>query len=72
MGILDILIIFIVFAVVWLGTQILWKVIEGKMILKQQERCMDLAYSKGIRLAAQALNEWRNMKELIKRGSDKM
>ncbi|MHC1722238.1 MAG: hypothetical protein AB9836_03420 [Aminipila sp.] len=72
MGILDILIIFIVFAVVWLGTQILWKVIEGKMILKQQERCMDLAYSKGIRLIARGLNEWRTMKELVKHGSDRM
>lgn len=72
MGISDILIIFMVFAVVWLGVQIAWKVIEGKMLLKQQERCMDLAYSKGVRLIAKALNEWRNMKELVKHGSDKM
>lgn len=61
-----------IFAVVWICTQIAWKMIEGKMILKQQERCMDLAYSKGIRLIAQGLSEYRNMRELVKRGSDKM
>lgn len=68
MGILEISMIFCIFCVVWIITNIIWKIIEGKMLLMQQEKAMDLAYAKAVKLMLRFKMEMRGMKN----GTDKM
>lgn len=70
LGILDILIIFVVFCLVWIGTNIAWKIIEGKMLLQRQSEMMDKIYSKGIRLILQGIHDIKDIREVA--GRDKM
>lgn len=70
LGILDILIIFVVFCLVWIGTNIAWKIIEGKMLIQRQSEMMDKIYSKGIRLILQAIHDIKDIREVA--GRDKM
>lgn len=63
MTISEIIIIFIIFSVVWILTQMLWKIIEGKLLLKQQEKMMDMAYSKVVKLILRFKLEMRGMKD---------
>ena len=68
MGVFEISMIFCIFCVVWIITNILWKLIEGKMMLMQQEKAMDMAYAKAVKLILRFKLEMRGMKN----GADKM
>lgn len=68
--ILDILLIFIVFCTAWIINQVGWKIIEGKMLIKRQNDMIDALYAKGIRLALKAINDYKQLKEVVNR--DKM
>ena len=68
MGIVEMSTVFVIFCIVWVITNVLWKIIEGKMLLMQQEKAMDLAYAKAVKLMLRFKMEMRGMKN----GADKM
>ena len=70
LGILDILILFVLFCMIWTGTNIGWKILEGKILAKRQDELMDRIYSKAIRLALQFIQDFKSLKEVA--GRDKM
>lgn len=67
MNVTEILIIFVLFCLIWILTNIFWKVIEGKMLIKRQNDLMDAAYSKFIRLFLQFNRDFKGLREVIKR-----
>jgi hypothetical protein len=68
--ILDILIVFVVFCIAWIINNMIWKTIEGRLLLKRQNEMMDAIYAKLIRLALKSVNDIKNIREVIER--DKM
>ena len=67
MDILQITMIFLVFAVVWTINSIVWKIIETKLLLKRQNDMMDTLYSKAVRIFIQSFSELR---KIITHGED--
>lgn len=70
LGILDILILFVLFCMIWTGTNVFWKVLEGKILARRQDELMDRIYSKAIRLCLQFIQDFKSLKEVA--GRDKM
>lgn len=70
LGILDILILFVLFCMIWTGTNVFWKILEGKILAKRQDELMDRIYSKAIRLCLQFIQDFKSLKEVA--GRDKM
>ena len=70
LGILDILILFVLFCMIWTGTNVFWKILEGKILARRQDELMDRIYSKAIRLALQFIQDFKSLKEVA--GRDKM
>lgn len=70
LGILDILIIFVLFCMIWTGTNVFWKILEGKILARRQDELMDRIYSKAIRLCLQFIQDFKSLKEVA--GRDKM
>lgn len=70
MNILEIALIFVIFCIVWIGTQAAWKIIEGRMLIKRQDELMDKTYAKLIRLSIRAAHDFKGLKEVIHRELD--
>lgn len=70
LGILDILILFVLFCMIWTGTNVFWKILEGKILARRQDELMDRIYSKAIRLGLQFIQDFKSLKEVASR--DKM
>lgn len=67
---LDILLVFIMFCAVWIINQVVWKIIEGKMLIKRQNEMIDALYAKAIRISLKAISDYKQLKEVVNR--DKM
>lgn len=74
LGILDIVVISLIFCIefcfFWIAANIVWKIIEGKILVSRQNELMDRIYSKAIRLGLQFIQDFKSLKEVA--GRDKM
>jgi len=57
--VLLIVMLFFIFLVSWLVANIIWKIIEGKMMVKIQNQRIDALYSKLMRIAVQAAKDYK-------------
>jgi len=62
MDVQQITVIFVLFSVIWIVTNIIWKIIEGRIMLKQQNTRLDALYSKIVRLVGQTISDIKKTK----------
>ncbi len=58
-NVLLIIMIFFIFLVAWLMANVIWKIIEGKMMVKIQDNRIDALYAKLMRIAVQAAKDYK-------------
>lgn len=60
-------IVFLIFCLSWILTQMIWKVIEARMAVRRQDQLLDAAYAKIIRLILQGIQDVKSLKEVVQR-----
>lgn len=63
MTIFSALLLFFMGCVLWILTQIAWKVIENKMIIRFQNQKIDAIYAKVFRLVLKSIKDFKDLKE---------